>query len=258
MGTRTVLTRAAAGLVLAAAPGAAAAAPQPPGPPVPPPVASSRWGIIYRNTIGGPNAVLRGGPYDRSVLNSGAADIPPPYGVGSLGIIVGSANEKIDFGDETDFAGMPLSAVNVLKYWIYAGGDTLAGVTMPIISIEANPRLGASTFTSLNYVPDFSVPPSAPATRLPNTWQQYIASAAGSGWFATGATGTATGCTQITRCSFTVLKSRLPNAVISLSLGISKGRDTPFAGAVDGLQVNDTVYDFEPSGVRVRPVPPKP
>lgn len=23
-----------------------------------------------------------------------------------------------------------------------------------------------------------------------------------------------------------------------------------FAGAVDGLQINDTVYDFEPSGVR--------
>lgn len=213
-------------------------------------IASSRWGIIYRNTIGGPNAVLRAGPYGRTVINTGPANIPPPYGLGSLGIIVGSANDKIAFGDETDFAGIPLRNITVLKYWIYAGGDSLAGINLPIISIEANPRIGTQTFTSLNYVPDFSVPPSAPAVRAPNTWQQYVASAAGSGWFASGATGTLTGCNQITRCSFTTLKSRLPNAVITLSLSISKGRDTPFTGAVDGLQVNRTVYDFEPSGVR--------
>jgi hypothetical protein len=44
--------------------------------------------------------------------------------------------------------------------------------------------------------------------------------------------------------------------MIIYSLGISKGRDTPFIGAVDGLQVNKTVYDFEPLGVRSRPILP--
>jgi hypothetical protein len=83
------------------------------------------------------------------------------------------------------------------------------------------------------------------------------ATAAGNQWYATGAAGTTIGCTQATPCSFAVLKSRIPNAVVSLSLGINKGRDTPFIGAVDGLQVNNAVYDFEPDGVHQRPPQPR-
>lgn len=254
-GITDLLARTALGLTVAGVltPGAAVAATSRP---LPPAIASSHWGVIYRNTIGGPNAGLRSGPYGRSVINSGPAHIPPPYGLGSLGIIVGSGADKIAFGNETDFAGLPLRRINVLKYWIYAGADSLVGVALPIITIEADPRLGALTFTSLNYSPDTSVPPSTPTVRVPNLWQQYDANASGSSWFATGATGTAIGCTIVVRCSFNVLKSRLPNAVVSLSLGISKGRDTAFAGAVDGLQVNNTVYDFERNGVRRRA--PKP
>lgn len=253
MRTSRFLTGIAAGLALAGtlAPDPAVAYPRPLPQAA---VASSHWGIVYRNVIGGPNAVLRGGPYGRPLIVGGPATIPPPYGVGSLGIIVGSGADKIEYGNETDFTGVPLQAVNVLKYWVYAGADSLVGVALPVIVMEVDPRVGGQTFSSLVYLPDSSVPPSAPATRLPNTWQQYVASASGSRWFATGATGTLIGCTQITQCSFNTLKSRLPNAVISLSLGISKGRDTAFAGAVDGLQVNRTVFDFEPDGVH-RTVP---
>jgi hypothetical protein len=32
----------------------------------------------------------------------------------------------------------------------------------------------------------------------------------------------------------------------------SKGRDHAFSGAVDGLTLNDTTYDFEPYGVVTR------
>ncbi|MGH3378137.1 MAG: hypothetical protein ACRDP6_25755 [Actinoallomurus sp.] len=254
-GITDLFARTALGLTVAGVltPGAAVAATSRP---LPPAIASSHWGVIYRNTIGGPNAGLRSGPYGRSAVNSGPANIPPPYGLGSLGIIVGSAAEKIAFGNETDFAGLPLRDIKVLKYWIFVGADSLAGVSLPIISIEANPRLGALTFTSLNFQADFSAPPSIPPVRAANVWQQYAASAGGSHWFATGATGTAIGCTVVNACSFNVLKSRLPNAVVSLSLGISKGRDSAFAGAVDGLQVNNTVYDFERNGVRRRA--PKP
>jgi hypothetical protein len=211
---------------------------------------SSTWGVIGRNTIGEPNAILRGGPWARRTSSDLSARVPPPYGIGSLGIIVGSGNEKIAFGNETRFANLPLRKITTLRYWMYAGHDSLTGISLPTISIEANPMLGAINFTSLNYLPDASVSPSAPATRIPNVWQRYDAAAAGNKWFATGAAGTTIGCTLATPCSFDVLKSRLPNAFVSFSLGISKGRDTPFVGAVDGLQVNKVVYDFEPNGVR--------
>ncbi|WP_214107102.1 hypothetical protein [Acrocarpospora catenulata] len=210
---------------------------------------NSTWGIIYRNTIGGPNAVLRNGPYGRPSPTF-AATQPPPYGRGSLGIIVGSSAEKIAFGNETIFADTRLSAIHTLKYWIFAGVDSLAGITLPNIAIEVDPNVGTADYTSLVYVPDTSTAPSTPTTPAPKVWQQYDAGATGSKWFATGTTGPTIGCTQVTPCSFAELKTRLPNAVISQSLAIAKGRDTPFAGAVDGLQVNHTIFDFEYPGVR--------
>jgi hypothetical protein len=246
LGGRKFLARTAAGLTVAAVltPNLAHAASRPA-----PRFASSHWGIIYRNVTGGPNAVLRAGPYSRNTIGSGPALVPPPYGVGSLGIIVGTGAEKVSFGNETDFFGLPLRDLNVMKYWVYAGADSLVGVSLPLISIEVNPHLGTSTFTSLNYVPESSVPPSAPPARVPNTWQQYAATAAGSSWYATGSVGTAIGCTIVTTCSYDVLRSRLPNAAVSFSLAITKGHDNPFAGAVDGLQINHTVFDFERTGV---------
>jgi hypothetical protein len=90
--------------------------------------------------------------------------------------------------------------------------------------------------------------PSAPAPRLPNTWQQYDTSAAGSQWYATGATGSLINCTLASPCSFDALKAAMPDAVITRSLGFSM--DTAFIGAIDGLQVNNTVYDFGPLGAR--------
>jgi len=39
-----------------------------------------------------------------------------------------------------------------------------------------------------------------------------------------------------------------PAALIG-TVGISKGTDFAFSGAVDALQINDVVYDFEPNGV---------
>ncbi|MFG1694722.1 hypothetical protein [Nonomuraea sp. NPDC049309] len=214
-------------------------------------VTDSHWGIIGRNTIGGPNAVLREGPYGR-IGASFAATQPPPYGHGSLGIIVGSGADKIAWGNEKIFAGKRLSSIKTLKYWVFAGMDSLTGVSLPNITIEVDPNVGPADYTSLVYLPDTSTSPSAPTTREVNRWQQYDASADGSKWYATGATGGAITCTQATPCSFTELKNKLPDAVISLSLGISKGRDNPFIGAVDGLQVNRTVYDFEFRGVRTR------
>ena len=48
-----------------------------------------------------------------------------------------------------------------------------------------------------------------------------------------------------TRCWTTAATGR-PSSARS---GSSKGTDFAFSGAVDALQINDVVYDFEPNGV---------
>ncbi|GAA1282797.1 hypothetical protein Psi02_31360 [Planotetraspora silvatica] len=216
---------------------------------------SGKWGVIGRNTKGNPNAVLRLGPWGHSSAGNPSADAPPPYGLGSLGLIVGSSADHIQFGNETDFAGVRLADINVLKYWIFTGvdADVFPTINRPTLNMEVDPNVGAVDYTSLVYVGNTSVSPSAPSTPAPNVWQQYDAGAAGSKWFMTNP-GVLTSCRQTNPCSFAELKALLPDAVITYSLSINKGpNDGPFVGAVDGLQVNGSLYDFEPLGVRKFP-----
>ncbi|MFG2072848.1 hypothetical protein [Nonomuraea maritima] len=217
------------------------------------------WGIIGRNTLNGPSAVLREGPYGR-VGGAFAVSQPPPYGTGSLGIIVDDAPsttdaDKVVWGNERLFAGGDLDAIRRLLYSVYAGVDSTTGLVVPNITIEVDPNIvdpntqTEINYTSLVYLPDRSSPPSAPVA-VPNQWQRYDPLAAGNLWMATGAAGTVTGCNLASPCTFDELRSRMPNAVISFSLGIGKGRDNAFVGAVDGLVVNNYIYDFEFNGVR--------
>ena len=49
-------------------------------------------------------------------------------------------------------------------------------------------------------------------------------------------------------CTLTEAKAAFQDATLN-DVQIGKGRDFAFAGAVDGLQLNNTFYDFEPFGV---------
>src|SRR5205814_2190579 len=60
---------------------------------------SEHWGVIERNTIGSPVAELREGPF--SAFTPTGDLTAPPFGKGSLGIEVGSGQEKVAFGNET-------------------------------------------------------------------------------------------------------------------------------------------------------------
>ena len=166
---RTSNLRLRVGLGLALAGASTLAATPASGRPVPPASSSTTWGMILRNTNGQPTAALRGGPYGRSGPSSLAATIPPPYGVGSLAILVGTVVQKTDFGNETIFAGLPLRTIDVLKYWIFVGEDVPNVSGLPVISIEADPRVAGVGYTSLNYGPPLSVPPSRPPVVFSNT-----------------------------------------------------------------------------------------
>lgn len=135
--------------------------------------------------------------------------------------------------------------------------DDLDGVSLPGYAMEVDPNLEGSaiSYTQLVYLPGESEAPSAPETPAANVWQQYVPSAEGSQWFASGAAGTASGCTLSTRCTYEELQEAFPEAEVTFSVSLTKGRDNEFVGAVDAFRVNDTVFDFEPLGTRGVPVP---
>ena len=220
---------------------------------------SLRWGVIGRNTIGSPVATYRVGPYGRTGADDFSADEPPPFGVGSLQLYVDgtngaqTGNEKVSFGNESDFAGLLIDNIATLGYWVYAGEDTLTGHALPSVALEVNPDANGQTYAQILYLPEASTAPSQPATRLTNTWQRYNALATGNRWSSTTDLAAGTTLCHTTSCTWSELLAQLgPAAAVTFSVGISKGRDNEFTGSIDGLQLNDTVYDFEPDGTWAR------
>ncbi|MBA2952433.1 hypothetical protein GON03_20645 [Nocardioides sp. MAH-18] len=190
------------------------------------------WSVVDRNVIGNGDSGLRAGP------------VVPPYGVGSLGLRTGSATDKAAFGNELDFRGRPLPTT--VGYSLYTTGENaaLAADNLPNISLEIDPT-GPSTagldYASLVY---------DPTAVTPNAWTAQDASSAAR-WWLTGAAGSSTGCTLAHYCTLGEVRSALPQATL-LTVTISKGRDRAFSGAVDGLRVDDQLFDFEPLGVLAR------
>ncbi len=232
------------------------------------PVTGTHWGVIERNTIGSPVAALRSGPY---FLNASGSTVGPPRGEGSLGLEVSrfpsptpdptATTEKVDFGDEVDFAGTPISSLNQVAYDVYQTGEDTQGVgdanNLPNITFEINPHVAGKSYTSMVFTPN-----AAASGVTPGQWSHIDAAAdavSPGGWyFSNGSVAAATGCTQAHFCTLSEAKQALVanhdsstgDAAISLSVGISKGRDDPFQGAVDDLRINNQVFNFEPLGVQ--------
>lgn len=205
---------------------------------------SGNWGVINRNTIHSPAVELRSGPFDA------------PVGEGSLNIAVADGTEKAAYGNEIDFAGEELELDDV-GFHVYTTGENNSAPAdnMPSIAFEIDPNLAA--LPAVNY----STLVFTPKKTASNAWSGYIdATDPASGWW--GLTGSAfnSPATQANcglngpRCTFeqvmTLLEDDSSFATI-LTVGITKGRDFEFHGAVDGLRINDDVYDFEENGVSV-------
>lgn len=213
---------------------------------------TERWGLIGRNTYGSPQVQFRTGPWGRTAPNA-APTQDPPAGVGSLQLLVADGTEKVAFGNETDFHGKPLSSITTLTYSTFTDMDIAQVGARPNITIEINPnKTGlASTYASLVFEPGTTV--------IPQQWMSHDALAAtkptGGGWYFPNATvGNSTGCSSF--CTWAEIQAALPDAEIRPAVQISKGRDNAFRGAVDALQINDTLYDFEPNGVNAVAVTP--
>ncbi len=212
--------------------------------------AGPHWGIIDRNTIGSAVGALRSGPF--------VPGSSPPFGDGSLGLqtsnnaISGTpappASEKISFGNEVDFIGDKVGDLAEVGFRVFTTGENLdAGAPMPNITFEIDPNLtGGNHYSSMVFIPD------TPSVGDVNKWSDYIDATSSGEWFLTGSAGGSTGCNTTTTCTFDELQTALADGgddAIILTAAVAKGRDSTFAGAVDGLRINDTVYDFEPFGV---------
>jgi hypothetical protein len=225
---------------------------------------AGNWGEITRNTIGSPHVALRAGPFGSFGVTGEAA--APPYGEGSLGVSVADdataaspASEKASFGNEVDFLGDDPTAIDEIGFHVFqtdentdVGGNEAAPRNMPNISFELDPNVGGASsavnYTSLVYVPD--------AAPVENQWSGYIdATEAGDDWYFTNATlAGQTGCDQTTFCDWDAVQTALSDggdAAAVYTLAVAKGRDNRWVGAVDGLRVNDDVFDFEALGVSV-------
>jgi hypothetical protein len=198
---------------------------------------SANWGVINRNTIHSPTVELRSGPFDA------------PVGDGSLNIAVADGTEKAAYGNEIDFAGKPLD-LDQVGFHVYTTGENndAPADNMPSIAFEIDPNLAAgkpqNDYTSLVFMP---------AKSTSNAWSGYIDATNTGLWGLTGTAFNPTPCSiNGPRCTFDEVMAYLHDsgdAATIISAGISKGRDFEFHGAVDGLRINDKVFDFEETGV---------
>ncbi|MFE5141884.1 hypothetical protein ACFRDV_30180 [Streptomyces fagopyri] len=204
------------------------------------------WGVITRNTVGSPVAALRNGPFGSFGVQGSSAR--PAYGRGSLGIEVGDSGEKVDFGNEVDFYGDPVLGLTKVGFHVFQTGENVASggaENMPGIRFEIDPNVSAhpgDNYSSLVWVPD-----AAPVT---DRWSPFIDATSTGYWYLTG---NETACTQAAECTFAQVKASLDDGgekPTIHSAAVGKGRDHMWIGAVDGLRVNRTVYDFEADGVR--------
>ena len=118
---------------------------------------------------------------------------------------------------------------------------------MPNITFEIDPNHASapsSNYSSLVWVPD--------GAGVLNRWSDYLDATTTGDWYLTnGTVGGAIGCTQANMCSFDTMQAGLADATI-YTAAVGKGRDSRWVGAVDGLRINDEVFDFELFGTVTR------
>jgi hypothetical protein len=236
--------------------GASGGTPPLPGPPGPkgdkgdkgdtgPTASAGDWGIQNRNTVGSPDIGLRAGP---NLGRAGAAGAQrPPNGTGSLNFSVADGSERAAFGNEVTFTGSSFDTIGALGFWVYTVGENIPPASnLPNISFEVDPNMSSApgdNFATLSFAP----PAQAPG------WGPFVDATATGLWSGTGEAFDGGPCDPDgSLCTWTVLKGLLDdggNAATILSVGVTKGSDLAWHGAIDALRVNATIYDFEEHGV---------
>lgn len=194
---------------------------------------SPQWGELVRNEFGSPTATT-------GLLASNTPDSD-----GALVLATADGTEKAEYGTESELAGLRVADFGTVEFeeFVTDGDFAINPRNTPNIQIEVNPGVAGKTYSSLVFNP--------PAPSVVNAWT-HVDATNGAGWyFSSSAVAAATNCSQAHECTLGEVQAAAPDAVVSLSVGMGKGRDYQFQGAVDNLAIGGHVYDFTAAGVLV-------
>ncbi len=142
-----------------------------------------------------------------------------------------------------EHAGTPLSGVTTLGYWTYQAEGPVHADPSYQLQIDSNGIETAGGFTTLVFEPYWNV---AQQPIVPDTWQHWDVDA-GLLWSSRtvpecGLVATPGGPPTYTLAA---VRTACPNAVV-VAIGANIGTFNPsYVVAFDGIEFNDTVYDFE-------------
>jgi hypothetical protein len=156
----------------------------------------------------------------------------------------------VAYGNEVDFFGDSFQGLTEVGFHLYTTPENInaGGVSnLPTITFEIDPNV---TGVDDNFASVVFFPPPVP---VPLQWTDYIDGTAEGLWGGTGPPFAGAECDiNGARCTFDALQDLLDDGGEPATIGtvaVSKGRDFSFQGAVDGLRISSTVYDFEETGV---------
>lgn len=152
--------------------------------------------------------------------------------------------EKAEYGSEVEFAGLEIAEITEIGFSVYIADSTAGNYPMPNIQMEVDPKVAGKTYSSLVYNPGETTPnifEYVDATTVP-------ADSSEGWWFSNGTVAAATGCLLSSPCSLAEVQAEAPEAEISYSLGLGKGRDTLGEILIDEFKLNGTTYTFGPEG----------
>ena len=200
-------------------------------------LSAGNWGIVNRNTIGSPIAILRSGPFT------------PPVGKGALNLTVKDGTEKVAFGNEVDFAGDLVEDLQDVGFHVYTTGENsrqgARRTCRASRSRSTRTRATVRHYSSLVFMPDELA--REPVERLHRRHDDRHL-----GRHRQRVDGPQVPQHTGAGCTFAELMDYLDDGgepATILTAAVTKGRDSAWQGAVDGLRINDTVFDFEETGV---------
>lgn len=198
----------------------------------------STWGKMPRNEYGSPIAETGSTATgtDALIIETGCYREP---------CTEAASWEKAEYGSEVEFAGLKIADISEIGLSVYIADSTAGHSPMPNIQMEVDPKVAGQTYSSLVYNPgetspdvfeyvDATTPPTDPGNE---GW-----------WFTNGTVASTTGCMLSHGCSLAEVQAAAPEAEVSYSLGLGKGRDTLGEILINEFKLNGTTYTFGPGG----------
>jgi hypothetical protein len=195
--------------------------------------------VVTQNTASWTQDDTRGGGTVTFTEEYGA---PPGLGDGSLKLTTTlNPGDKAGLYTHT-MAGTPLADVDALSYWTYQATTVQPPIAAASyqLQIDANGLATPGGFATLVYEPYWN------GVVVNGTWQSWDVD---EGLFWSSRTvldcGLVAGAGGPPLYTLDAVKTLCPNAVV-VGIGVNIGTNNPgYTVATDGVQFNDTIYDFE-------------